>query len=163
MKAAQRVFIFLLLLVVVQSIYYYPQLPERVAQNFDWSGWPNGWASKGEFFGFLWGAVVLVAGSFFGLSLFLPRFPKKWINLPHKDYWWAPERRAETAAEIGRQMVWFGNTTLIFIMGVFHLLVEANLTEPPRLSPAAFQFLVAYVLFTLLWVVRLVFKFRKTG
>lgn len=163
MTAAQRVFIFLLVLVVVQSIYHYPQLPERVASHFDANGRPNGWMTRDTFIGFYWGMAGLAALIFLGLPRFLRRAPNKRINLPRREYWLAPERRAETVAYLGRQLLWMGSATLMFSIGVFHLAIQANLTDAPRLSPAAFPLIVAYLIFTLLWVVRLVFKFRKTG
>ena len=163
MSGPQRLFIFLLVLVVVQSIYYYPQLPERVASHFDGRGWPNGWMTRGTFVGFYWSMAGLMALIFLGLPRFLRRAPNRWINLPRRDYWLAPERRAETVAYLGRQLLWMGSASLILFIVVFHLAFQANLTDAPRLSPAAFPLIVAYLVFTLLWVVRFVFKFRKTG
>ncbi len=161
--AAQRVFIFLLVVMVLHGIYYYPQLPERVASHFDAGGRPNGWMTRDTFIGFYWGMAGLAALIFLGLPRFLRRAPNKRINLPRREHWLAPERRAETVAYLGRQLLWMGCATLMFSIGVFHLAIQANLTDAPRLSPAAFQLIVAYLIFTLLWVVRLVFKFRRTG
>ncbi len=163
MKAAQRVFIFLLVVMVLHGIYYYPQLPEQVASHFDASGRPNGWMTRGTFVGFYWGMAGLAALIFLGLPRFLRRAPNKRINLPRREYWLAPERRAETVAYLGRQLLWMGSANLIFFIGVFHLAFQANLTDAPRLSPAAFQLIVAYLIFTLLWVVRFVLRFWKTG
>lgn len=157
----QRIFLFLLLVVVLHGIYYYPQLPEQVASHFDARGEPNDWMPRGIFFGVYWGMAGVVALTFLGLPLLLERLPDKLINLPRKDYWLAPERRAETVAYMRREFLWPGCATLIFVIGVFHLAIEANLAATPRLSRWAAWLIVGYVAFMLLWAGRLLFHFWK--
>ncbi len=78
------------------------QLPERVATHFGLHGEPNGWMQKPS-------AVMVMGGFGLGLPLltvvlsFLVRFvPADLVNLPHREYWLAPERRDATYAFIAR-------------------------------------------------------------
>lgn len=73
------------------------QLPERVATHFNGSGEPNGWMSRSahqEFmliFGLAFPMVIV-------LLCYASRFlPRGLVNIPHREYWLAPERRAETS------------------------------------------------------------------
>lgn len=43
----------LMVLLAVQALYYYPQLPERMASHFGADGRPNGWTTREGFFGII--------------------------------------------------------------------------------------------------------------
>jgi uncharacterized membrane protein len=68
-----------------------PQLPERVATHFGAGGEPNGWMSRAGHvrFTLLFGLIVPA----FVIAIFatMPRFGDRWMNIPNKDYWLAPE------------------------------------------------------------------------
>src|SRR5207237_1170658 len=91
----------------VSLAYSAGELPERVATHFDASGQPNGWMSRHGHIIFIMllglALPLLVAGSFFCLRF----FPGRGINLPHREYWLAPERRAGTFSYLLRHGLWF--------------------------------------------------------
>ncbi len=147
---------------LIQLVYYYPQLPTVVASHFNSAGIPNGWQPKGAFFSIYCGVILLMIIIFPGTAFFLDRIPDSLINLPRKEYWLAPERREETFSFINRQMLTYGNATLIFLVAVFHLAIKANLTTQKQLpSTSMLLMLGAYLLFSLLWTVRFILKFKK--
>ena len=83
----------LMVVSVVQHVWYFPQLPERVATHFGIDGQPNDWMSRTA-------ATLLLAAVQLGVPLFLVgvtslarRMPNSMINIPHKDYWLHPDRR----------------------------------------------------------------------
>jgi uncharacterized membrane protein len=154
--------VLLILASVVQTLYYYPQLPEVVASHFNSSGIANGWQPKGAFFGIYCGVIMLIVLVFSVSTLFLDRIPDSLINLPRKDYWLAPERRAETFSFINGQMLTFGNVTLVFILVVFHFAIRANLTPQKQLpSSIMMPLLGAYILASAFWTIRFILRFRK--
>ena len=51
-KHIYLLFLFLLGLCILQALYYYPELPEKVASHFDLDGNPNAWSSKQFFIAF---------------------------------------------------------------------------------------------------------------
>lgn len=147
---------------MVQILYYYPQLPEVVASHFNAAGTANGWQPKGVFFGIYGGVLVLLVLVFLVPVFFLDRLPDSLINLPRKDYWLAPERRAETFAFINAQMLMFGNATLLFIFTVFQLVIKENLTHLNLLSPSLMMPLLGvYILASAIWTIRLILRFKK--
>jgi len=154
--------VLLILASVGQILFYYPQLPEVIASHFTFEGTANGWQPKRAFFGIYSGVLVLLVSIFLGLPLLLDRIPDSLINLPQKQYWLAPERRAETFSFINAQMLMYGNATLGFILVVFQLAIQANLT-PQKQLPSAIMLplLGGYILLCLVWTVRFICKFKK--
>jgi len=147
---------------VFQVLYSYPRLPERVASHFNGAGQPDGWTSRGMFFLTYLGILSLVILIFLVLPLALRRLPAGMINLPNRDYWLAPERRAETFAFIGRQLLWFGTATLAFLGLTFQLTIQANLS-PRRHLPTTFLLVALgiYGAFIALWLIRFLLRFKK--
>ena len=89
---AKTVLIFLLAIAVIQSIYFYPRLPDTVVSHFDSRGMPNGWMSKQMFIAIYMETMALMILIFY----LVPRFPDQLRNIPNRDYWTAPERIKET-------------------------------------------------------------------
>jgi hypothetical protein len=91
-----------------------------------------------------------------GICLILPasltrRRRLRW-RLPNRDYWLAPERLAKTIEYIQRQFYWHGIVTLLLLMAVFQLVVDANAKKPPLLDPERLVWLlVGYAAFLIVW------------
>ena len=137
------------------------QLPERVAIHFGPGGKPNGWADRHQaalFFELL----TIVPVVFLFLALLMRILPAGAFNLPHRDYWLAPERRAQTVAAISNQLMWMGCLMVLFLVGVNWLTVEANRLTPPRLLMQPFLVLVAaFLAVTAVWITMFVRRFFK--
>jgi serine/threonine-protein kinase len=135
-----------------------------LATHFDGTGRPNGWMSRSFH---LW--FILVFGLTFPLLmaviLFLARFlPDRLINIPHRDYWLAAERRADTFAYLLRQSFWFACIGVCFVAGIHFLIVQANLRPPAHLSTSLLLAVAGGFLLALIgWAVALVRHFRHVG
>jgi uncharacterized membrane protein len=140
--------------------YYYPQLPETMASHFGPTGQADGWSSKASFmriYLIIIGSVVTMA--IFVLAL-LPKIPASMINLPHKDYWLAPERRAESMAFIQRQMLWFTAALLLLLVDILQQSVRVNLGRAAQLEHPLTS-LIIFGVFTLGWLGVLISKFGR--
>ena len=62
MNWLRRSFYGLLAIAVLQTLYYYPQMPAVVASHFDGLGAPNGWSSRNGFFALYLGITTLSLG-----------------------------------------------------------------------------------------------------
>lgn len=135
--------------------YYYPQLPERVATHFNIEGQPDDWSSKGMFL-MIYGLLLVIMTLIFpGSLLLMPVFPKSWINLPHKEYWFAPERIQYAQDVLGRFVMCFGIATLGFLLATLHDTMLTNLTPRPHLADwfwVAFGIYIAVDLVITVWV-----------
>ncbi len=162
MRASRAILLLLAAAGVAQILYYYSLLPERMASHFGGSGRPDGFQSKDAFFALSGLMLIMTLVIFGGLGTLLRMIPSKWFNLPNRDYWLAPERRGETLEVISVQMEWFGAASLALYLFVIQRVVETNLTPEPRLDSASmFVVLGLYLLFTGVWITRLILRFRK--
>jgi len=149
-------------LAAIQAVHYYPQLPDTLATHFGPNGEPNGWSEKGPFVLTYSIIEALVVGFGLALAFMLERIPAWMVNIPHRDYWMAPERRRETAEFLGNQILWIEAATLLFLMAVTQLIYVKNLGDaPPRFSGDFWYILGAFVAATLWLTVRIILRFRK--
>lgn len=137
-------------------------LPERVAIHFGPQGVPNGWASREVNAALILLTQLLLFGTFFALPWLLERLPARWINMPRRDYWLAPERARRTRERIVRFTDEFGVATLGFLAVIALLTIDANRTRPVRLDEGLFLVtLAAYLLYMLAWTIRFILAFRR--
>ncbi|HWZ62785.1 MAG TPA: DUF1648 domain-containing protein [Steroidobacteraceae bacterium] len=137
-------------------------LPDLVAAHFDSGGRTNGYMPK-----VLYLALMLLVTAVVPLLLvILPRRALagsvERINVPNRDYWLAPERRAETVRFLSRQMTLFAALVIVFLCYVQWLVVRANALTPPSLSSRAL--LIGLAIFlgcTFAWTLRVIGRFAR--
>jgi len=111
----------------------YPMLPERVATHFSASGQPDGWMSRTAHVAFTLGGAAVAAGFCAG-PIYLTRFlHASAINIPNREYWLAPERRAEADRRMLAFGLWLAALTVGLFIGLHVLTILANRREPIRL------------------------------
>ena len=134
-------------------------LPERVASHFDFSGTADGWSSRTEhlLFSGLLGVGILVGMPM--LASALSRGSGMFINVPHKDYWLDdahPDRRVEFRRRFTDDMFAIAALTGALLLWMQVETVWANQQSAPQLSPYWIVAIVAYLVLTLIWTVRVV-------
>ena len=139
-----------------------PQLPERVATHFAGNGRPDGWTSQQAY---LRGVIGFGLGLplFFVTLFFLLRFvPVSALNMPNRDYWFAPERRAQSFAWLLRHSLWFASLSVLFLLAIHLSVLDAHRSFPPRLSNAWMLAITgSYLAGMTLWIIALVRHFAK--
>jgi hypothetical protein len=149
-------------LVVAQSLYYYKRLPAAVASHFDAAGQPNGWSTPEAFVLLQISIAALITLVFLGLPVFLRGVPTAFWNLPHKEYWLAPDRRASTIADLENRFCWLGAATIALILCVFQIAIEANFHSDHRLtSDLIWPLLGAYVVGAIVFAGRLIVHYAR--
>ncbi len=108
-------------------------LPERVATHFDADGEPNGWMSRADHLAYMAGFGVAFPVFMIGICWSVRFLPVWMINLPHKEYWLAEERRAESAGYVFRHSIWLGCLGLGFVTGLHWATVFSNQRQPVHL------------------------------
>jgi len=157
-------------LVICYAIFFayvvssYDDLPLRLATHFNLEGRPNGWMSRDGFVEFSIGFCTLMPAFIVGVMSMTGWIPVSFVNLPHRDYWLAPERRKATSALLLRYALWFACMNVLFITGVHWMVVQAN--DPihgVRLSGLGMVFVAGtFLLGTGIWVSLVVQRFNKT-
>jgi len=159
-KAIPRSLFFVIaLMAIAQCIHDFPLLPDRMASHFAASGTPNGWMTKPQFF-FVF-AIVLLPALFveFWLHRKIANTPEARLNLPNKEFWVAPERRAKTFAYFENFFAWYGCAFLFVVVSAMSLAMRANFDSPPRLPTGPIvSVLVGFALYN---VVAIIAMFRR--
>lgn len=156
------VFLLLLLYATVHFGFVYPQLPGVVASHFDGRGVPNGWQPKQAFFGVVVVVSMVAAMIGFAMPKMIAVLPPPLIHLPNKNYWLAPERRAETMAFLEANFAWFACALFLFNILAFDYAVQINLRPGNPPGPARFWYiLAAFLIFTVVWTIQIVTKFLR--
>lgn len=139
-----------------------PMLPNRVATHFDAAGVPNGWMSRTEH-------LIAMTALGFGLPLFIvgmcwtARYlPMSAINIPHRDYWLAADRREETVKYMFHQSIWLACLETGFMMGLHWAVAFSNLRQPVGLPVAWILSLTgAFLIGLIAWIVCLYRRFHR--
>jgi len=115
------------LVTLLQHWIYWRQLPERVATHFGWGGVPNDWMDRTS-------ATIVLAGFQLVFPLLLLSVVRllKWmpsglINIPHREYWLATERREESLAWLQGPMSGVAGLTAALMAATSHLTFRANM------------------------------------
>jgi len=136
-------------------------LPGRVGTHFGPGGAADGWMTRDGYRLYMLAFVLLFVPFIVAMVGILPRLFPRLVNLPHREYWLAPERSEATFAFLAGHACGFGVLTLGLLAGVHWLLLDANRASPPHLATAPFVALLA-TFFVLLaaWMVALLRRFR---
>jgi hypothetical protein len=137
-------------------------LPPSVASHFAAGGAANGFMSRGAYVGVMLG-VTLVAPFLVALSgQLVSVLPVRLINLPNRQYWLAPRRRAATIASLTRLSVCFASALIVFLCFLHWLVIRANESPVPRLERMPmFIGLALFLAGTVVWLVVLVRRFGR--
>jgi len=122
------------------------QLGDTVATHFGAGFVANGWEQRDGYLRFALTFSVMLPVIVAAIVGWLPRLFPRYLNVPHKDYWLAPERSAATFARIALQGVILGIVLSVFMAGVHWLILQANAVVPPRLPAKPFwTLLIAFL------------------
>lgn len=113
--------IMLMALGITAQWFYWPKLPDRVATHFDVAGNPDDWMSKQSA---TIVSLVLAIGLpllFYAVGLLIRIVPASTINIPRREYWLAPERRAESIVWVQGFLRWFSCAMAAFAVSLNHL------------------------------------------
>ena len=149
---------------IAECIHDFPLLPDRLASHFAASGMPNGWMTKQQFF--ITYAVVFVPALLveFWVSHRIENKPDAKLNLPNKEYWLAPERRANTFAYFDSFFAWYGCAFLFVEVFAMGLAMRANFDTSPKLPTGPiFSVITGFVLFNIAAVIAVYRRFATTG
>jgi hypothetical protein len=144
--------------------FHWQHLPDRVASHFNGSGVADGWMSRDANFFLSAGILVGLTASFALLGFMMRRLPGRWINLPNKGYWLAPDRADTTRGSLATWCWVFGTLLNVFLLFVFHMVFLANTADPVAMNNTAMMAgLLVYLVVSLGSVVALLLRFSKNG
>ena len=131
---------------LILHAWYWTELPDRIATHFGIDGSPNQWMSKGS------GTLLLVAIQiglpmlFLGIARLLARLPSEVINIPHREYWLHPERRAASLSHMTSMLGWIAVLIALELLAIVHITFLANRSGTPLNSTLFMVILFAFLL-----------------
>jgi hypothetical protein len=136
------------------------ELPAQVSSHFNGAGQPNASMARDPYL-LLMGAVgvglpLLLVGIFYCIRF----FPASIVNMPHREYWLAPQRRYETSEKMLHFGLWFACAESIFLTMIHVQVVQANLAQPVQLTNLVWAELAIFLGFVAVWLVALYRQFR---
>jgi len=143
------------ILAVVQIIYAYPRLPQKVAIHFSASGVADSYSSK--ITASVWELMIIFSLSilFYLLSKYIHKIPKSFINLPYKNYWLSSEKETESYKIISNTLLQICSFTNLLLIAVFQLVINANTTGSLKLSINPLWLMVVYLFFVTINTIKL--------
>ena len=136
-------------------------LPNVVASHFGPGGSANGFMPHAFYVRFMLAFVVLLPLLLSLVAGAVARLPVKLVNIPNRQYWLAPGRRAQAVDMLRGRMQLFAAMLAAFLCYVHWLVVRANQSQPPMLDNRRFVAGMAVFMFSLvIWIVALRRKFR---
>jgi uncharacterized membrane protein len=161
-RLPKLIFTLLVLYAAVHFSFYYPQLPGVVASHFNGHGTANGWQPKSAFFGVFVGVSALASVMGFAIPRIIAVMPAQLINLPNKGYWLAPEHLAETTEFLNGYFAWFACGLYLVMILTFDYAIQHNLHPEDPPDPARMWYALAgFLLFTIMWTIRMLAKFLR--
>lgn len=123
------------------------RLPDPVAGRFGTNGEAVMWMSRASYAAIMIGITVAMPLLFtLGLGAVI-RWQQLRLNIPHRDYWLADERRPATVQAIMRMLIGLGCLHALFMAAMHGAILHAHATAPPTLSSTVLLvIMVTYVL-----------------
>jgi len=151
----------LVMFAALQTIYYYNKLPARVASHFTAGGIANGWSSTSSFFITYWIVIAVVLAVSLAIPALIAILPLGLINLPNKDYWLSEEMYPRTLGYVRVHFRWLAALILLFVVFVFQMLFQANLSQSPQLGAWFIPVLIGFLVAVIIWGIRFTRQFSK--
>jgi hypothetical protein len=153
-------YLFFIVYLILSPVY----LPENFATSFSATGEPECWMNRSSYMIYVTmmgslGIIAVVIIGYFGRYM-----PDKWFSLPNREYWLAPERRAETMSYFFGQMLWLACLLTVFFIAVVLSTIHANKLEPVHVPHWEFLTIIGcFVVGTLIWSLIFLLHFKRTG
>ncbi|HEX7860434.1 MAG TPA: DUF1648 domain-containing protein [Verrucomicrobiae bacterium] len=140
----------------------FSDLPNRVATHFAADGRPNGWMSRETHLLFMLGLATGLPGIVVGLCYVSRFLPVDLLNIPHRGYWTAPERRKSTYDFLFNHSFWFASLAVAFVTGIHLSILNANTKIPAELSMENLLVVaVGFLAGILVWALTLIRHFKN--
>jgi hypothetical protein len=113
-------------------------LPPLVAAHFGAGGAANGFMTRIAYTRCMVAFVTGLPACMILATWYAVGHARARLNVPNRDHWLAPERRAATVAFLRTGILWFGVLLVAFLCYAHGLVVRANEAQPPVLPESWF-------------------------
>lgn len=139
-----------------QLIYYYPALPDIMAQKYDFDGVPYRYADKNIAIALM--AVLSVLP--IAILAMVNKLPLKANNIPNKEYWMRPENQPRFKKILMKSMFQLCLVMSFMLFFITHAMIKQNLTGE-AMSSNILIVAIGFSVFVPIWMIFLFSSFRK--
>lgn len=122
-------YIVLYLLAAFEIIHSYELLPAQVATHFTMQGNADRWMPQAAFIRFHFGFIFFISAIFWMTGFLVGRLPARYLSIPNREYWLAPQRLEDTRKKLGNLIAAMGLVAGFGVMVIDGIIIEVN-TEP---------------------------------
>lgn len=144
-RAALAAPLAVLVAIWIRLAWVHPLLPARIPAHFGPAGQVDRWSDPGEFVLFNALFPAFVTAVMLGSALLAVRLPARWVNLPNREFWLAPERIEATRARLLAHMATFATLTLLLFAAVMEISLSVARSGSARLPALFFWALGLYL------------------
>jgi hypothetical protein len=159
-RLAALAFALSVVLCLAHALGYSTVLPDRVATRFDSSGVPVGWASRSTMIDLQLTMIVALAAACLVLAGAVLRSPARWLGVPRREWWLAPERSEDTRQDLAVRLLWLGVLGQLLLGDLFHRAVRVNLGRAPALESPWLD-LGVFACGVAVWLGMLIWRYRQ--
>jgi len=139
--------------------YFYPILPESVPSHFGSNGKATSFSSKEMMIGSHLAVIGVLLVIFGIVGALLKNGKASYINVPNREYWFAPERRAQSSNDVLSLLLWILCSVLGLMLLVFYSKAESAILETNKLGAAFYIGFAFFLLFDMFVVIYLIVRF----
>lgn len=137
-------------------------LPQKIATHFNFAGKPDGFMTLQNHQSFITLSTICFPLFMVFMVGVLPAWFPSTVNIAHRDYWFAPERKTQTLDYLFNMACKLGVLMVFFFVGLNVIIVLANNSNPVLMPKLPFFVVMAlFFIGVFLGVVMLFLKFRK--
>jgi len=137
-------------------------MPDPMASRFSASGACAGRMPRAVYRGFMTGVTVCVPLVLYLALGRLPRWRPRFADIPHREFWFSPQRHGRTLDFLERHALATGAGLALLLVGMHALFLQANRNVPPSTSMGVWMALAGLFL---AWVLAAAFtlsaRFRR--
>ncbi|MEP7182097.1 MAG: DUF1648 domain-containing protein [Betaproteobacteria bacterium] len=158
------VFVLLLIAAAAFIVTTSAELPDRVASHFGGGGRANGWMTREFYIWFMLGFGVLLPLVIVASMTLMPGLINRSVDLSQRGRRDQIVRRDVAIASIADVAPWIGAVICGFIAGLHYAILDANASNPPRLSADLFiALMVAFLGAIAVLIVTLTIRARRAA
>lgn len=157
-KLTYALILVLLLVGLAQLALHIQWLPEKVASHFNGAGEADGDMSRTSYALMNLAMIVGMPILLLGAAKLSHVLPESMINMPNKEYWLHPDRKAGSLKILDLSLAWITAATQLFLMSIAQLVFWANVQNQ---NLAMVPFAVAMGLYLLIILGICVYIFAK--
>ncbi len=156
------VFLAVVFMGVSANWFFTLSLPQKVATHFNFAGKPDGFMTLQNHQSFIILSTICFPLFMVFMVGVLPMWFPSLVNISHRDYWFAPERKTQTLDYLFNMACKLGVLMVFFFVGLNVIIVLANNSNPVLMPKLPFFVVMAlFFIGVFLWAVMLFLKFRK--